>query len=127
MTARSGAVRLAVTAQVPIVPVAIAQDWHFVTARRLQQFGVTEKIRWFWLRPYEVSVGKPLVFEHAADDREAVKRSTDILAEGIERLMERSAKRLLDASWPLITRVRESIDNTTQGTSDCLLTRVWTG
>jgi 1-acyl-sn-glycerol-3-phosphate acyltransferase len=127
VTARSGAVRLAVTAQVPIVPVAIAQDWHFVTARRLQQFGVTEKMRWFWLGLYEVSVGKPLVFEHAADDREAVKRSTDILAEGIERLMERSAKRLLDASWPLITRVRESIDNTTQGTSDCLLTRVWTG
>ena len=110
-----------------IVPVVIALDWHFVTVRRLQRFGVTEEIRWFWLGAYEVSVGKPLVFEHAADDREAVKRSTDILTKEIERLMERSAKRLLDASWPLITRVRESTDNTTQSTSDCLLTRVWNG
>jgi 1-acyl-sn-glycerol-3-phosphate acyltransferase len=117
--ARSGAVRLAVTARVPIVPAGIAPDWHFVTTRQWRRSGVTEKMRWFWLGGYEVSVGKPLVFEHAADDREAVKQSTGILIEEIERLMERSAKRFLDASWPLTTRMRESIANTTQGTSDC--------
>ena len=98
VAARSGAVRLAVTARVPIVPVGIAPDWRFVTTRQLQQFGVTEKVRWFWLGAYEVSVGKPLVFEHAADDREAVKLSTAILIGEIERHMERSAKRLSDAS-----------------------------
>jgi 1-acyl-sn-glycerol-3-phosphate acyltransferase len=112
VTTRSGAVRLAVTARVPIVPAGIAPDWHFVTTRQLQQFGVMEKMRWFWLGAYEVSVGKPLVFEHAADDRGAVKQSTDILTEEIERLMERSAMRLLDASWPLTTRMRESIGET---------------
>ncbi len=94
--ARSGAVRLAVTARVPIVPAGIAPDWRFVSARRLQRFGVTEQLRWFWLGGYEVSVGKPLVFEHAADDREAVEQSKEILVEEIERLMERSAKRLLE-------------------------------
>ena len=104
---RSGAVRLAVTARVPIVPAGIAPDWHFVTARRLQRFGI-EKMRWFLLGAYEVSVGKPLVFEHAADDRVAVSRSTGILMEEIERLRERSAKRLLDGSWPLKTRIRAS-------------------
>jgi hypothetical protein len=87
---------------VPIVPAGIALDWHFVTTRQRQQSGVTEKMRWFWLGAYEVSVGKPLVFEHAADDREAVRRSTEILIDEIKRLMERSAKRLVDASWPLI-------------------------
>jgi 1-acyl-sn-glycerol-3-phosphate acyltransferase len=112
VTARSGAVRLATTARVPIVPAGIAPDWHFVTARRLQQFGVMEKMRWFWLGAYEVSVGKPLVLEHAADDREAVKRSTDNLTEEIERLMQRSAKRLLEASWPLTSSMRESIGET---------------
>jgi 1-acyl-sn-glycerol-3-phosphate acyltransferase len=106
--ARSGAVRLAVTARVPIVPAGIAPDWHFVTTRRLQRFGIEEKMRWFSLGAYEVSVGKPLVFEHAADDREAVSRSTGILMEEIERLRERSAKRLLDASWPLKTRMLAS-------------------
>jgi 1-acyl-sn-glycerol-3-phosphate acyltransferase len=39
VTARSGAIRLAATARVPIVPAGIAPDWHFVTARRLQQLG----------------------------------------------------------------------------------------
>lgn len=100
---RSGVVRLAVTARVPIVPAGIALDWHFVSARRLQQFGVTEKMRWFWLGAYEVSVGKPLVFEHTADDREAVNWSMYILTEEIKRLVERSAKRLLYASWPWTT------------------------
>jgi 1-acyl-sn-glycerol-3-phosphate acyltransferase len=112
VTARSGAVRLAVTARVPIVPAGIAPDWHFVTARQLQRFGVTERMRWFWLGAYEVTVGKPLVIDHAADDREAVKQSTNILKREIERLMERSARRLLDASWPLTTRVRETIGDT---------------
>jgi 1-acyl-sn-glycerol-3-phosphate acyltransferase len=107
LTARSGAVRLAVTARVPIVPAGIAPDWHFVSARQWHQSGASEKMRWFWLGRYEVSVGKPLVFGHAAGDREAVRRSTNILIEEIERLMERSARRLLDASWPLSTRMWE--------------------
>ncbi len=98
--ARSGAVRLAATARVPVVPAGIAPDRHFVTARQWQRAGVMEEMRWFWLGAYEVSVGKPLVFEHAAEDREAVKRSTDILTGEIERLVQRSAKRLLDGSWP---------------------------
>lgn len=111
-TTRSGAVRLAVIARAPIVPAGIAPDWHFVTTRQWQQFGATEKLRWFWLGAYEVSVGKPLVFEHAADDREAVKRSTGILTQEIERLMERSAKRLLQASWPMTIRMRKTSDET---------------
>ena len=100
VAARSGAVRLAVTAKVPLIPVGIALDRHFVTCRQLQRFGVKESMRWFWLGAYEVSVGKPLVFDHAADDREAVKRSTDILMRSIQIEIERSAKRLLSESWP---------------------------
>ncbi len=105
LTARSGAVRLAATAQVPIVPAGIAPDWRFVSARQWHQSGATEKVRWFWLGGYEVSMGKPLIFAHAAGDREAIRRSTNIVIEEIERLMERSARRLPDASWPLSTRM----------------------
>ena len=101
VTARTGAVRLAVTARVPIIPAGIALDRHFVTRRQLRQSEVTEKMRWFWLGAYEVSGGAPLVFEHGPDDREAVLRSTNTLTGEIERLVKRSAKRLLDASWPL--------------------------
>jgi 1-acyl-sn-glycerol-3-phosphate acyltransferase len=104
VTARSGAVRLATTAKVPIVPAGIALDWHFVNHRRLSQFGVEERMRWFWLGAYEVSVGKPLMFEPAAEDRDAVIHATDILIQEIKRLRERSAQRLLDASWPLRSR-----------------------
>ncbi len=100
VSARSGAVRLAATARAPVVPAGIAPDRHFVTARQWQRSGVTEQMRWFWLGAYEVSMGMPLVFEHAAEDREAVKRSTGVLMGEIERLVQRSAKRLLDGSWP---------------------------
>jgi len=101
MPARSGAVRLAASAGVPLIPIGIALDKHFVTRRQLHQFGVKESMRWFWLGAYEVSAGKPIIIEHAEDDFEAVKTSTDRLMQEIKRLMQRSARRLLDASWPL--------------------------
>jgi 1-acyl-sn-glycerol-3-phosphate acyltransferase len=50
VTTRSGAVRLAVAAKVPIVPGGIALDWHFVSRRQIQQFGAKEKMRWFVCR-----------------------------------------------------------------------------
>ena len=100
LTARTGAVRMAVTEGVPIVPAGIALDWHFVRRRELQQAGATEKMRWFWLGAYEVTLGEPLVFEHGAEDQDAVRRSTETLMREIERLVERSAQRLLDRSWP---------------------------
>jgi 1-acyl-sn-glycerol-3-phosphate acyltransferase len=99
--ARTGAVRLAATAQVPLLPMGIALDRHFVSTRQLDQFGVREQMRWFWLGAYEVSMGQALTFDHAADDREAVKRSTDLLMREIKRLVDRSAQRLLSSSWPL--------------------------
>jgi 1-acyl-sn-glycerol-3-phosphate acyltransferase len=99
--ARTGAVRLAATVQVPLLPIGIALDRHFVSTRQLNQFGVREQMRWFWLGAYEVSMGQALRFDHSADDREAVKHSTDLLMREIKRLVDRSAQRLLNSSWPL--------------------------
>jgi 1-acyl-sn-glycerol-3-phosphate acyltransferase len=99
--AHTGAVRLALTANAPLLPVGIALDRHFVSTRQLDRFGVQEQMRWFWLGAYEVSMGKALMFDHPLDDREAVKHSTDILMHEIRRLVDRSARRLLNSSWPL--------------------------
>ena len=99
--AHTGAVRLAAAAQVPLLPMGIALDRHFVATRQLDQFGVREQMRWFWLGAYEVSMGQALMLDHPADDREAVKHSTDLLMREIGRLVDRSAQRLLNSSWPL--------------------------
>jgi 1-acyl-sn-glycerol-3-phosphate acyltransferase len=99
VSAHTGAVRLAATAGVPLVPVGVALDRHFVKSRQLNQFGVQETMRWYWLGAYEVSMGRPLIFDHPADDRQAVKQSTDVLMEEIRRQVECSAQRLLDACW----------------------------
>jgi 1-acyl-sn-glycerol-3-phosphate acyltransferase len=99
--AHTGAVRLAATAKVPLLPMGVALDRHFVSTRQLDQFGVQENMRWFWLGAYEVSMGRALLFDHAADDREAVRRSTDMLMQEIRCLVDRSAQRLLNSSWPL--------------------------
>ena len=99
--AHTGAVRLATTAQVPLLPMGIALDRHFVASRQINQFGVQEQMRWFWLGAYEVTMGQALKFDHPADDRAAVTRSTDMLMQEIRRLVDRSAQRLLQSSWPL--------------------------
>jgi 1-acyl-sn-glycerol-3-phosphate acyltransferase len=101
VAAHTGAVRLAVTAKVPLLPMGVALDRHFVSTRKLDQFGVQEQMRWYWLGAYEASMGKALTFNHPADDREAVKRSTEILMHEIRQLVDRSAQRLLSSSWPL--------------------------
>lgn len=106
VTSRTGAVRLAATAGVPILPAGIALDWHFVRRRELPDLG--ERMRWFWLGAYEATTGAPMTFDIDADDREAVRASTDKLIAEIERLVRCSAKRLLDASWPLRDESRPS-------------------
>ncbi len=99
--AHTGAVRLAATVGVPLLPMGIALDRHFVATRQLDQFGVQEQMRWFWLGAYEVTMGQALRFDHAADDRNAVKHSTELLMQELRRLVDRSAQRLLNSSWPL--------------------------
>lgn len=101
MPLHTGAVRLAVSANVPLVPAGIALDWHFVNHRDIQKFGVSERMRLFWLGAYEVTAGTPLIFTHTENDREAVSHSTKVLMQEIKRLSHESATRLLDASWPL--------------------------
>jgi hypothetical protein len=59
-----------------------------------------------------VSVGAPLVFDHDADDRDAVRRSTEVMMRSIEGLVEQSAQRLLDASWPLRAAAGARADGT---------------
>jgi 1-acyl-sn-glycerol-3-phosphate acyltransferase len=109
LSARSGAVRMAATEKVPIIPAGIALDWHFVRRRQLE-LGVTEKMRWFWLGAYEVSAGEPLILDHGPDDRDAVRRSTNLLKREIEGLVRQSAQRLLDKSWPLQERAPGTSD-----------------
>ncbi len=104
--ARTGAVRLAATAKVPLVPMGIALDQHFVSSRKLDQFGVQEKMRWFWLGAYEISMGKPLIFDHSADDHQAVRQSTEMMMQAIQQLVEQSARRLVGGSWPLAMSAR---------------------
>ncbi len=103
MPTHTGAVRLAATARVPLLPMGIALDRHFVASSTINQFGVREKMCWYKTGAYEVTFGEPLLFSHSPDDREAVQESTMCLAQLIESLMEQSAKRLLAESWPLST------------------------
>jgi hypothetical protein len=79
----------------------IALDRHFVSTRQLDQFGVREQMRWYWLGAYEVSMGKALRLDHSADDRAAVQQSTKLLMQEIKHQVDRSARRLLRSTWPL--------------------------
>lgn len=98
---RTGAVRLAMEANVPIVPVGIALDHHFVRRVQVRPLRVTETLRWYWLGAYEATVGEALYFPNTLYYREAVDFATDLVMQRIEALAVRSAQRMLDASWRL--------------------------
>lgn len=97
----TGTIRLAATTNAPIIPMGIALDRHFVTTHDLNHLGVKDQMRWFGFGAYEITLGKPLYINHDLEDRDAVKQSTGILSERIDELINQSANRLLQASWPV--------------------------
>ncbi len=98
---RTGAVRLAMEANVPIVPVGVALDWHFVRRHQIRQFGVLETMRWFWLGAYESTVGEAIYFPNTRSYQESLPYATALVMQRIHELAQRSAQRLLNGSWRL--------------------------
>jgi len=91
---RTGAVRLALSAGVPIVPVGIHLDGERVRRVRVKEAGRPVEGRLYWGGPYAVTVGRPMYLDGNAQDREVVNTASDQLMERIAALSGESALRL---------------------------------
>lgn len=82
---RSGAIRIAATAGLPIVPVGIAVSGEGIKEVSLKMGGKLETGRYLLHGWYVVRVGRPISFEIAPDDRLAVESCTGELGLALKR------------------------------------------
>ncbi|MGV8025432.1 MAG: lysophospholipid acyltransferase family protein [Anaerolineaceae bacterium] len=89
----TGVIRIALTAQVPIIPVGIYV--HHRSVRRYSfhnKFGLDES-RWLLHGKYYITIGAPLYFDGDIENRELVREFTQKISLEIKRLMQASEVR----------------------------------
>jgi 1-acyl-sn-glycerol-3-phosphate acyltransferase len=92
--ARTGTVRLALTANVPLVPVGIALEPERIHYVDTTINGVTDTARWYLRGPYAMTVGDALYLDGCIDDWSYVRKVSSMLLSQIGMLEYMSATRL---------------------------------
>ncbi len=90
----TGVTRLALTANVPVVPVGIALHRPRLHFMDTHIDDIVETARWYLRGPYTMTVGEPLKFEGEVDDRAYVHTVTERVLHDIARLEQQSAARV---------------------------------
>ncbi len=90
----TGVARLALTANVPVVPVGIALHRPHIHFMDTHIDAMVETARWYLRGPYTLTVGEPLYFKGEVDDRAYVRAVTDRILSAIARLEQQSAARV---------------------------------
>jgi 1-acyl-sn-glycerol-3-phosphate acyltransferase len=90
---RTGAARLALRANIPVVPVGIflRRDWRLNIRSGIS--GEQTEAFWYLHGPYAITVGRPLFLEGNEDDREYVRTSSERIMSAVTLLAEESEMR----------------------------------
>ena len=101
--AHTGAARMALTTNVPVIPIGIAVNSKNILRIKTMVDGVEETGTWYLRGPYAITVGEAMFFDGdstRANDRETVHQVTDQIAARIAALSQESARRLEAARQP---------------------------
>jgi len=92
--AKTGAVRLALASQKPIIPIGISVKRKNVKTIRSTIKGIQEWGKWYFRGPYAITIGKALNLRGNIDNRNQVENLSSWLRNKISLLEKESAKRL---------------------------------
>ena len=92
--AHTGVARLALTAQVPVIPVGIALQRERIHFRETHAGDDEMTARWYFSGKYVMTAGEPLLLDGDVNDRMGVRAATDRIMQRIEDLSQQSVARL---------------------------------
>jgi 1-acyl-sn-glycerol-3-phosphate acyltransferase len=90
---RTGAARLALNSQVPVVPVGISLRRDRCLNIRSRIAGEQSEARWYLRGPYSITVGRPLQFDGDVEDRQYVRHVSEAIMHQIRLLAHESEYR----------------------------------
>lgn len=91
---KTGAVRLALLANVPILPIGISVNKNHIKTSSLKIDGVPHLCKWYFRGPYSVTVGKPIKVTGDVENWDLVKKLTENIMESIKGLAKESSLRI---------------------------------
>ena len=91
----TGAVRIAMTSQTPVIPVGIYVDKEQIWNHVFCKWQSYQESRWLLRGKYYITIGNPLYFDGNVDKREQVRDFTNKVALEIQRLMVMSEERAI--------------------------------
>ena len=90
----TGVARMALIAQVPVIPVGIHLEREHVKFVETTVDDKTETARWYLRGPYAMTVGEPMRFEGNVENRQYVRSVSDRIMQHIACLSRESARRI---------------------------------
>jgi 1-acyl-sn-glycerol-3-phosphate acyltransferase len=87
---RTGAARLALNSQVPVVPVGISLRRDRCLTIRSRIAGKHSEARWYLRGPYMITVGQPIQFDGDVEDRQHVRNVSEAIMHQIRLLTHES-------------------------------------
>ena len=91
---KTGAVRLALSSGLPIIPIGIAVKKVNIKLLDSVIDGVKEEGVWYFKGPYEITVGRAFKVSGDTKDRNRVRLLSDLVLQKVTRLAYESAKRI---------------------------------
>jgi 1-acyl-sn-glycerol-3-phosphate acyltransferase len=91
---RTGTVRMALRAGVPVIPVGIHLDRDHIQLIETDVDGEIEVGTWYLRGPYAITVGEPLTFEGSVTDWDLVRALSEDIMAHIVQLSHESARRI---------------------------------
>lgn len=92
---KTGTIRLALEAGVPVIPVGIHLDRARIRYVAMTRGEMSETARWYLRGPYAITIGEPMTFTGSIDDHDYVRAKSNELADRIAQLSCESMTRMV--------------------------------
>ncbi len=92
---RTGSIRLALSLNIPIIPVGIGIKKENIVKLKSVVRGRKDVGSWYFFGPYAITVGKPIIIKGNIEDRSFVRSQSEMVMKKVNKLTDESLQRIV--------------------------------